>query len=54
MTVEIPVSDETAEIIQRLIGKGRYPDSETALAEGLRLLDEARHPEGPPDRAPGV
>jgi Arc/MetJ-type ribon-helix-helix transcriptional regulator len=40
MTKMVQVSDETAEIIQRQVDLGLYPDAESAVAEAIRLLDE--------------
>ena len=40
MSVTIKVSEETAEIVQRKVDQGLYPDFETAWAEATRLLDE--------------
>jgi hypothetical protein len=40
MSVSITVSEETAEMVQRKVDQGLYPDLETAWAEAARLLDE--------------
>ncbi|HYP60991.1 MAG TPA: hypothetical protein VEQ36_11240 [Thermomicrobiales bacterium] len=40
MSVTINVSEETAEMVQRKVDQGLYPDLETAWAEAARLLDE--------------
>jgi hypothetical protein len=40
MNKMVPVSEETAAIIQRKVDQGLYPDLETAFAEAARLLDE--------------
>lgn len=40
MSVTVQISEETAEIIQRKVEQGLYADTETALAEAARLLDE--------------
>jgi hypothetical protein len=40
MSVTIKVSEETAEMVQRKVDQGLYPDLETAWAEAARLLDE--------------
>ena len=36
----VTVSDETAEIIQRQVDLGLYPDAASAVAEAMRLLEE--------------
>jgi hypothetical protein len=40
MSVNIKVSEASAEMIQRKVDQGLYPDLETAWAEAARLLDE--------------
>jgi Arc/MetJ-type ribon-helix-helix transcriptional regulator len=40
MSVTVKVSEETAEIVQRKVDQGLYPDVETAWAEAARLHDE--------------
>lgn len=40
MRVQVDVSQETAEIIQRKVDQGLYVDAGSAVAEAMRLLDE--------------
>jgi hypothetical protein len=40
MSVTIRISQETADLVQRKVDQGLYPDLETAFAEAARLLDE--------------
>lgn len=40
MSKLIRVSDETADLVQRVVDQGRYADVETAWADAARLLDE--------------
>lgn len=40
MSVTIKIAQETADLFQRKVDQGLYPDLETAYAEAARLLDE--------------
>jgi len=40
MSKTVQIANETAEIIQRTVDQGLFPDPETAFAEAVRLLDE--------------
>jgi hypothetical protein len=40
MSVTIKVSEESAEMVQRKVDQGLYPDLESAWGEAARLLDE--------------
>ena len=41
MTLTITLRDEVAEIVQRQIAEGRYPDAQSAVAAALMLLEDA-------------
>jgi Arc/MetJ-type ribon-helix-helix transcriptional regulator len=41
MTITVTLKDEAAEIVQRQVSEGRYPDAETAITAALMLLEDA-------------
>ena len=41
MTLTITLRDEVAEIVQRQIAQGHYPDAQSAVAAALMLLEDA-------------
>jgi Arc/MetJ-type ribon-helix-helix transcriptional regulator len=41
MTITVTLKDEVAQIIERQLAEGRYPDAESAVAAALMLLDDA-------------
>jgi Arc/MetJ-type ribon-helix-helix transcriptional regulator len=41
MTMTVTLKDEAAEIVQRQLSEGRYPDAETAITAALMLLEDA-------------
>ena len=41
MTITVTLRDEAAEIAQRQVSEGRYPDIETAITAALMLLEDA-------------
>ncbi len=41
MSRTITLSDEAAALLDDLVARGRYPDADTAMVEGLRLADAA-------------
>ncbi len=40
MTITVVLKDEVAEIIERHVADGRYPDAESAVAAALTLLED--------------
>jgi putative addiction module CopG family antidote len=41
MTINITLPDEAAQIVERQIAEGRYPDAESAVTAALMLLEDA-------------
>jgi Arc/MetJ-type ribon-helix-helix transcriptional regulator len=41
MTITITLRDEVAQIVERQIADGRYPDAESAVTAALMLLEDA-------------
>jgi Arc/MetJ-type ribon-helix-helix transcriptional regulator len=41
MTITVVLKDEAAQIVERQVSEGRYPDAESAVAAALALLDDA-------------
>jgi Arc/MetJ-type ribon-helix-helix transcriptional regulator len=41
MTITVVLKNEAAEIVERQVSEGRYPDAESAVAAALALLDDA-------------
>lgn len=41
MTITITLRDEAAQIVERQIADGRYPDAESAVTAALMLLEDA-------------
>ena len=41
MIITVMLKDEVAEIVERQISEGRYPDAESAVAAALTMLDDA-------------
>ena len=41
MIITITLKDEIAQIVERQVGEGRYPDAQSAVAAALLLLDDA-------------
>jgi Arc/MetJ-type ribon-helix-helix transcriptional regulator len=41
MTITVVLKDEVAEIVERQISEGRYPDAESAVTAALMLLEDA-------------
>jgi Arc/MetJ-type ribon-helix-helix transcriptional regulator len=41
MTITVTLKDEVAQIVERQVAEGRYPDAESAVAAALMLLDDA-------------
>jgi putative addiction module CopG family antidote len=41
MTITITLNDEVAEIVERQVAEGRYPDAESAVTAALMLLEDA-------------
>jgi len=41
MTITITLKDEAAQIVERQIADGRYPDAESAVTAALMLLEDA-------------
>jgi Arc/MetJ-type ribon-helix-helix transcriptional regulator len=41
MTITITLKDEAAQIVQKQVEDGRYPDAESAVTAALMLLDDA-------------
>ena len=41
MTITVTLKDEIAQIVERQVGEGRYPDALSAVAAALLLLDDA-------------
>jgi Arc/MetJ-type ribon-helix-helix transcriptional regulator len=40
MTITVVLKDEAAQIVERQVSEGRYPDAESAVAAALTLLDD--------------
>ena len=40
MTITVTLKDEIAQIIDRQVAEGRYPEAESAIAAALMLLDD--------------
>jgi Arc/MetJ-type ribon-helix-helix transcriptional regulator len=40
MTITVTLKDEVAQIVERQVAEGRYPDAESAVAAALMLLDD--------------
>ena len=40
MTVTVVLKNEAAEIVERQVSEGRYPDAESAVVAALTLLDD--------------
>ena len=40
MTITVVLKDEVAEIVERHVADGRYPDAESAVAAALTLLED--------------
>ena len=41
MTITVVLKDESAQIVERQVSEGRYPDAESAVAAALTLLEDA-------------
>ena len=41
MTITITLNDQVAEIVERQVAEGRYPDAESAVTAALMLLENA-------------
>ena len=41
MTITVTLRDEVAQIVERQIADGRYPDAESAVTAALLLLEDA-------------
>jgi Arc/MetJ-type ribon-helix-helix transcriptional regulator len=41
MTITVTLKDEVAEIVERQVAEGRYPDAESAVTAALMLLEDA-------------
>jgi Arc/MetJ-type ribon-helix-helix transcriptional regulator len=41
MTITVTLKDEAADIVERHVADGKYPDAESAVAAALLLLEEA-------------
>jgi len=41
MTITVVLNNEAAEIVERQVSEGRYPDAESAVTAALTLLDDA-------------
>jgi Arc/MetJ-type ribon-helix-helix transcriptional regulator len=41
MTITVTLKDEVAQIVQRQVAEGRYPDVESAVTAALMLLEDA-------------
>ena len=41
MTITVVLKDEAAQIVERQVSEGRYPDAESAVAAALTLLEDA-------------
>jgi Arc/MetJ-type ribon-helix-helix transcriptional regulator len=41
MTITVVLNNEAAEIVERQVSEGRYPDAESAVAAALNLLEDA-------------
>jgi Arc/MetJ-type ribon-helix-helix transcriptional regulator len=41
MTITVVLKKEAAEIVERQVSEGRYPDAESAVTAALTLLDDA-------------
>ncbi len=40
MAITITLKDEVAELVERQVAEGRYPDAESAVTAGLMLLED--------------
>jgi Arc/MetJ-type ribon-helix-helix transcriptional regulator len=41
MTIKLTLKDEAAQIVERQIAQGHYPDAESAVGAALMLLEDA-------------
>jgi Arc/MetJ-type ribon-helix-helix transcriptional regulator len=41
MTITVTLKDEVAQIVERQLAEGRYPDAESAVTAALMLLEDA-------------
>ena len=41
MTITITLKDEVAQIVERQVAEGHYPDAESAVTAALMLLEDA-------------
>jgi len=41
MTITITLKDEVAQIVERQVADGRYPDAESAIAAAVMMLEDA-------------
>ena len=41
MTITVVLKNEAAQIVERQVSEGRYPDAESAVAAALALLEDA-------------
>lgn len=41
MTITVVLKDEAAQIVEREVSEGRYPDAESAVTAALMLLEDA-------------
>jgi Arc/MetJ-type ribon-helix-helix transcriptional regulator len=41
MAITVVLKDEAADIVERHVAEGRYPDAESAVAAALMLLEDA-------------
>jgi Arc/MetJ-type ribon-helix-helix transcriptional regulator len=41
MTITVVLKNEAADIVERHVSEGRYPDAESAVAAALMLLEDA-------------
>jgi Arc/MetJ-type ribon-helix-helix transcriptional regulator len=41
MTITVTLKDEVAQIVQRQVAEGRYPDAESTVTAALMLLEDA-------------
>jgi putative addiction module CopG family antidote len=41
MTITVTLKDEVAQIVERQVAEGRYPDAESAVTAALMLLEDA-------------
>jgi len=41
MTITVVLKNEAAEIVERQVSEGRYPDAESAVTAALTLLEDA-------------